>query len=216
MALAVGGIDFEDVRRGSPAEDDLTANLGRFPVCIAKCGTTIGQSMAIWHYAASEAGLLGNNSVEASKVIAVVEHLRELSNGYSELVPFGAEPSDETLDKWFDQGATDATGPADGSARSTRYLKWWMGRIEAALDSHGFAVGDKLTFADVFMFYVFGDNLSAENAPTLSEAKRQPFCSKARTDALLDAHPKIKASVHAAANNSNMQKWLETRSVNYF
>jgi glutathione S-transferase len=217
MALSIGNVEFDDIRRSSPAEDDLTANLGRLPVLVTADGAVVGQSVAIWYYAASVSGLLGDSPADAARVLSVVEHLKEVGTAFRNLVPWGQEPTAEALNKWFDEGATDATGPADGSARSTRFLKWWMGRIEASLDNNGFAVGNKLSFADVMLYYILCDSLRVEEAaPDTPAWKREVFCSKERTDALINAHPKIKASVEAAAANPGLQKWLANRGVQGF
>lgn len=217
MALSIGNVEFDDLRRTSPAEDDLTANLGRLPVLVTADGQVVGQSVAIWYAAASAANLLGDSPVDAARILSVVEHAKEVGAAFRTLVAWGKEPTEEALNKWFDEGATDATGPADGAARATRFLKWWMGRIEASLDNNGFAVGNRLTFADVIIYATFADSLRVEEAaPDTPAWRREVFCDKARTDALINAHPKIKASVEAVAANAGMQKWLANRGVQGF
>jgi glutathione S-transferase len=217
MALSIGNVEFDDIRRSSPAEDDLTANLGRLPVLVTAEGQVIGQSVAMWFYAASVAGLLGDNAADAARVLSVVEHTKEAGAAFRALVPYGQTPTEEALNKWFDEGATDATGPADGAARGSRFLKWWMGRIEASLDSNGFAVGNKLSFADLILYYTFAEYLREEEAaPDTPAWRREAFGSKARTDALVNAHPRIKASIEAVAANAGLQKWLANRGVQGF
>jgi len=120
---------------------------------------SIGQSAAINYYLATECGLMGKSSLEAAQIISISEHLKEMNTAYRTIVPWGAEPSKDALDKWFDQGATDVTGTADRAGQSTRYLTWWMGRIEAVLGSSGFAVGDSLSLADVLLYNVFSEHL---------------------------------------------------------
>ena len=163
---------------------------------------------------------MGSNNWEAAQIISIQEHLKEMLTAFrtlAALTPWGAAPSAESIDKWFDEGATDVSGPADRSGYSTRYLTWWMGRIEAALGDKGFAVGDKLSLADVLIYNLFGDYLKPEEAPAeLPEYKRYPFTDKERTDAALAKHSKIKASVDAVANHLGMQKWLEIRGVQSF
>ncbi len=215
--LAIAGKfpgDYTDGRYEAPT-GDLTANLGRMPI-LEQDGQCLGQSAAINYYVASENGLMGSNSWEAAQIISVQEHLKEMLTAYRTLVPWGVEPNAENVDKWFDQGSADVTGAADRSGYSTRYLTWWMGRIEAALGDKGFAVGDKLSLADVLLYNVFGDYLKPEEAGELAEYRRYPFTNKERTDAALARHPKIKASVDAVANNANMQKWLSIRGVQQF
>ena len=179
--------------------------------------SSVGQSFAINYFLAAENNLLGSNNLEAAQILAIGEHLRELLTAFRAIVPWGTEPSTEALEKWFEQGATDSTGTADRAGQSTRFLTWWLGRIEATLGDKGFAVGDKLSLADVQLFFILADYLR-ENEVTgdFPAWKREPFGSKARTDAILAKHPKLLASVDAVRNNANVQKWLATRGVQGF
>lgn len=216
LLLAIAGkfprADYIDARFSAP-EGDLAANLGRMPV-IETDGQPLGQSVAINFFLASKHGLAGSSAWETAQILAVGEHLKEMLAVYLELMPYFSLPSEEKLNQWFDEGATDSDGPADRSTHGSRYLKWWMGRIEKTLGDKGFAVGDKLSLADVLLFVTFGDFLKPEEAvPELPEFKRVPFADKARVDAALELHPKIKASVHAVANHPNVQRWLAIRGV---
>lgn len=205
---------YTDLRTGEPS-GNLTANCGRMPVLEVN-GEHIGQSTAINFYVASETGLMGANTLEAAKILAITEHLKEMNTAWRGLVAYGTEPSAEALDKWFNQGAKDVTGVADRAGYSTRYATWWMGRIEACLEDHGFAVGNKLSLADVLLYNTFGETLAAEQAGDMPQWKRECFGSKALTDAALAKHPKIARSVAAVAANANVQKWLATRGVQGF
>lgn len=178
---------------------------------------SIGQSAAINFYIASEHGLLGSSNLEAARIISISEHLKEMNTVWSGMVPFGTVPSEEILDKWFNQGATDSTGTADRAGYSTRFLTWWLGRIEGTLDSNGFAVGNKLSLADVLLHNAFGEVLREEERKEgFSAARCEPFGSKARVDEALSKHPKIAASVAAVASNENVQKFLSMRGVQSF
>ena len=137
-------------------------------------------------------------------------------NVFLKLVPGGVAPTEELINKWFYEGATDISGPADRSGHSTRFLRWWMGRIEATLGDKGFAVGDKLSLADCLMYNVFGEHLKPEEVGSMGENREYPFTSKDKTEAALAKHPKIKASVDAVANHPNMQNWLSIRGVQEF
>jgi glutathione S-transferase len=175
----------------------------------------IGQSAAINFYVASENGLLGNNNLQAAQIIAVVEHVKEMLGVWRGLVPWGTDPSQETSDKWFDGGASDNSGPAVRG--NDRYLTWWLGRIENALGSNGFAVGDKLSLADVALYNALGEYLRVEEAAEGTPAsKREAFGDKARTDAKVAGFPKVAAAVNAVRNNANAQKWWDTRGVQGF
>jgi glutathione S-transferase len=215
--LAIAGKfpgDYVDGRFNAP-EGDLTANLGRMPL-LEKDGQAIGQSVAINFYLATENNLMGDNAWEAAQILSVYEHLKEMNTVFRQVIAWGAEPTEEQLTTWFDSGATDVSGPADGSARSTRYMKWWMGRIEATLGNNGFAVGNRLSLADVLIYEFFGEYLAEEEAGELPSHRREPFSNKARTDAALASHPKLNASVNAVASNANIQKWLKIRGQQNF
>lgn len=126
---------------------DLSANLGRVPILVTEHGT-IGQSAAINFYLANHLGMMGSNPFEAAVVVELCEHLKELAEVYSKLVPWGTEPTAEALDKFFDsEEAADYSGPADGSKRGARALKWYLARMEG-LVADGFAVGTKVGTQD--------------------------------------------------------------------
>ena len=109
--------------------------------------------------------------------------------------------------------ATDYEGPADASKRSGRQLKWYMGRMERLVGDDGFAVGGKLSLADVQLYNMFADTLTVAEAANkeLPAHRREPLASGARTAAALDAHPKLKACVASVAEHKNVQKWLAAR-----
>jgi glutathione S-transferase len=219
MLLAIAGkfpgAGYEDGRFTAPPAG-LEQNLGRMPI-VSIGEESFGQSGAINFVVASECGLMGSSTFEAGHILSLAEHLKELVQAYTKLVPWGTEPSAETLDLWFDQGAKDVSGPADRDGASSRYLTWWAGRIEAVLGSGGFAVGDKLSLADVLLFYIFHETLADEHAaPDFPQFRKEPFGSKARTDAMLAAHPRIRASCEAVAAHENIQKWRAERGVQGF
>jgi glutathione S-transferase len=198
------------------AAGDLSANLGRMPILSVAEGS-VGQSTAINFYVASETGLLGSSSLEAAQIIAITEHLKELMTAWRALVPYGTEPSAEKLDQWFTQGATDSEGVADRAGYATRYAKWFVGRIENTLGSTGFAVGNKLSLADVSLYNTFAEVMTDAEAPAETpQWKKECFGSKARVEELLKSSPKIQASINAVASNANFQKWLSVRGPQGF
>jgi hypothetical protein len=77
--------------------------LGRLPVASIG-GNTVGQSGAINFFIASELGLMGDSTFEAAQILSIYEHVKEMRTKYSELVPWGTEPSVEKLNDWFDGG----------------------------------------------------------------------------------------------------------------
>jgi len=209
------GADYVDGRHSSPPEN-LTANLGRMP-CMDCSQGSIGQSSAINFYIATENGLMGSSTFEAAQIISISEHIKELMTAYRALIPYGTEATADQLTTWFDTGAKDSTGPADGSQRSSRFLTWWMGRIEAVVGDAGFAVGSKISLADVLIHNTFAEYLEPESAAEgMAEWKRYPFGSKEKMESALNAHPKLKAICNTVASNENVKKWLSVRGVQYF
>jgi len=222
LVLAIAGkfppADYDDNRHSDAPTTgiDLSGNLGRMPV--ASIGdNTIGQSHAINFFVASEVGMMGSNTFEAAQILSIQEHIKELRTKWVELVPWGTEPTEEKLDLWFNTGSTDATGVADRAGYATRYAQWWLGRIESSLGTKGFAVGDKLSLADVLLYNAFAEHLTAEQANADFPAhRREAFGSKARTDALVARFPRISASINAVRENANAQQWLASRGVQGF
>merc|ERR1719453_1429607 len=138
---------------------------------------------------------------------------------YYKLVPYGSNPTAETLTKWFTEGAADVTGPADRAGYDTRFATWWCGRIEACLGSQGFAVGTTLSLADVLLYNTFAEILQeseVHDGADMPAFKREPFGDKAAVDKLLAVHPKIAACCASVAANENIQKWLATRGKQAF
>lgn len=209
------GDGYEDGRFNAPPEG-LEQNLGRMPV-VTVGDESFGQSGAINFVVASECGLMGSSTFDAGHILSISEHIKEMSQAFFKLVPWGTEPTAEKMDSWFDGGAKDLTGPADREGASTRYLSWYAGRIEAALGSGGYAVGDKLSLADVLIYYAFAETLADDQAgPDFPAFRKEPFGNKARTDEMLARHPRLKASCDAVASNENVQKWLRERGVQGF
>jgi glutathione S-transferase len=229
------GTDYEDVRIGDRVDvakkggdpDKVTpypavmnmlgANFGRVPICATTEGS-IGQSAAINYYVASECGMLGKGPFETAQVLAVCEHVKELGDAYRGLVPYGSAPTALAGAKFFDSDdATDLSGPADGTKRSARFLKWYMGRLEGLVGGGGFAVGHTLTLADVVIYAAFANALAETDAlGTVPAHRREPFGDLDKTNAALASHPKLKAIVDNVAANQNLQKWLATRGKQGF
>jgi len=208
------GAGYTDNRHSAPCAN-LECNLGRMPT--AQVGNEfIGQSNAIYHYVASETGMLGDNNVQAAQIVSVAESVSEVHKAYRAIVPWGAEITAEQANKWFDEGATDSEGAAVRGGE--RNLTWFLGRIEKQLPgTAGFAVGNKLSLADVQLYYLLAEEWKADEAPEGTPAsKRETFGNKARTDAKVAAYPKISASINAVRNNANAKQWWATRGQQGF
>ena len=213
VMMAVAGLEYTDGRHGEPS-GDMTANLGRMPTIEVDGQGSIGQSHAINFYVASTTNMLGSSPFEAAKCLEIQEHITEMKQAWYKMVPYGTEPTAEQLTAWFEGGASDVSGAA---VRGTdRYLSWWLGRIEAGLSGQdGYAVGSKLSLADVLLHNALAEHLS-EAESDKPEAARFPFNSKALMDASLARFPKISASIAKVTGNANVQKWLSTRGPQGF
>jgi len=207
----------------------LEANVGRMPILHVVGGgdgdesvvvESVGQSSAIWLYVAKRFGFMGSSLVHEAHVIGILETLQEVKTAYRSLCPYGQEPTEENLDLWFDGGATDFEGVADITKRSQRFLTWWMGRLERQLPSSSspsYAVGSSTTLADVAIHDLFLNYLEKDDASdSVQKWVREPFGDKARTDALLAKHPKLKAICEQVAQNPNYKKWLSIRGKQDF
>ena len=133
-------------------------------------------------------------------------------------MPYGTEVTDEALDLWFNGGAADRSpAVADGSKRGERKMGWWVGRIEDTLTEGCFAVGGKISLADVLIYNTFAEFLEDHEAKDgFPRDKREAFSSKARTDAALAAAPKLSAICAAVKAHPGVAKWLATRGVQGF
>jgi len=211
--LAIAGKEFEDFRATSGVDDmggALDCNLGRLPVLNCADGS-IGQSAAINYYVASECGLLGASTFEAAQILAFAEHIKELKSAYGSLVPFGTEPSKEAIKTFFDsKEASDYSGPADRSQRSSRMLLWFMGRMERLVGDDGYAVGGQMSLADVLLYNAFADTLVSDG--DLPAYRKEPFSCLKKVDAALKKHPKLKACIASVANHPNVKEWLAKRT----
>jgi glutathione S-transferase len=218
MLCAIAGKfpgDITDARHSAPIEG-CACNLGRMPM--AQIGDVcIGQSAAVNFAVASECGLMGDSYLEAAQILAIQEHVKEMQTAFGKICPWGTQMSEEDANKWFEGGATDTTGIADGSARDQRFLKWWAGRINECLGENGFAVGNKLSLADVLLYYAFAEELKdSECNEGFPQFRKEPMTSKARTAAVVDTCPRLKACIESVASNENFQKWLSMRGVQGF
>lgn len=222
--------DAENVKGGVRLYDDvknsLDCNLGRMPVLSVATGhgkdrvwESVGQSAAINFYLATEFDLMGDTTMEAAQIIGFGEHISEMRKAYYSLIPYGTPADEEKLALWFDGGcdAEPANSPADMSKRAERQLKWWLGRIELVCGDKGFAVGSRMSLADVLVYNALAETLLENEAKEgTPSAARECFTSKERTDAALAPFPKLRAIIAAVAGVPQIQKWLAERGVQAF
>jgi len=208
-----------DDRRSAPPSDG-DANLGRLPFITTESGESVGQSLGCFTLIATRVGMMGDSAVEMATILAVKEHLREMSDAYYKLMPYGSEPTAELQEKWFTTGAGDISAgtPADGSKRPERFFKWYAGRIENALTGASFAVGNRLSLADVMLYNQFAETLALDQRPSPDHPshKCEPMGSAKQVSAALAGCKKINTAIAAVAGNKNAQRWWAERGVQGF
>jgi glutathione S-transferase len=121
------------------------ANLGRMPVMVVD-GVPIGQGPVIKRLVAKRMGLYSDNDIEAAKIDMVNEHLIDMKKEYNDTKKVG----EEAVAEWFKTKMPE-----------------WMSKLEKALDDNGFAVGNRLSWADIELFTIicsFFDNLEGAAA----------------------------------------------------
>jgi len=157
------------------ASGQLDANMGRMPVMLVD-GVPIGQIPVIKRIVARRMGLYSDNDIEAAQIDMINEHLIDVKKEYNDTKKVG----EEAVANWF----------------KTK-LPEWMGKLEKCVGDGGFAVGSKISWADVELFTfitAFFDNLEGAAAS-------------------IDACPKIKNSVALIKNLPAMQEHLAKRAA---
>jgi glutathione S-transferase len=133
-------------------ENTLDANLGRLP--ILECnGKSVGQSTAFNYFVAKKLNLFGDNDMESSRIMSVLSTLDELKSTYRKVIPYGVEPGEEALAKFFGEPERDVHGPAVRSNRDNRLFRWFCGRMEHSLCKESkWAVGSRMSLADIAIY----------------------------------------------------------------
>eukprot|EP00282_Hemiselmis_andersenii_P008447 CAMPEP_0114124612 /NCGR_PEP_ID=MMETSP0043_2-20121206/8870_1 /TAXON_ID=464988 /ORGANISM="Hemiselmis andersenii, Strain CCMP644" /LENGTH=216 /DNA_ID=CAMNT_0001217503 /DNA_START=104 /DNA_END=754 /DNA_ORIENTATION=+ len=171
--LALSGTSYEDDRvpidvangfakpefEAGKAAGTYDVNMGRLPI-LNVGGVEIPQSKAIECYLAKKYGFAGDNEVQAAQIEGIAEHVGDIKTAY--IKAKGEADKEAAMAKWFSED-----------------IKTWLGKLENAVKKtsggKGFAVGTKLSYADVVIYSFlaeFFDNLdgvkaSAAGCPTL-------------------------------------------------
>lgn len=181
MLFAVAGVPFEDKRISQeewPALKSKTPS-GSMPL-LEVDGQILTQSMVIFRHLARCFGLDGDNLLDKARVDEIVEYLVEVKTaGFKLLFP----PTDpEALKKVKEDFQTA--------------LEKSCGQIERIMScnkaSDGWAVGKKMSAADVMLFEAFESALSKDAA-------------------VLDKFPKIKACRQKVQECKKMKEYLANR-----
>lgn len=209
--------------KGEPGPLDI--NLGRVPLVVTPDGP-IGQRAAINSYLADTCGLNGATALERATIVAVDEALREMNQAWDKL-PSGGETDEEKaasaaekVATWFaESAAKDYCGPSDMSGtRGERRARWFMNRLETFLGSDGFAVGGKLSLADLLIYNAFAETLTDDEIPRpdFPAARRYPFGDLEATNAALADCPKLSAIIASVKADANIQAYLAGRGKQMF
>lgn len=160
---------------------EFDVNMGRVPVLVYN-GVKIGQSKTIERFVAKKLGFFGSNEIEEAFIDMITEHIRDIKQKYL----------DAKAGKSGDELA------AVKAAFITDDLPKWLDKLEHSIGKSGFAVGDKISLADV----------------TICVFLREYFDDKEAVNALIAARPSfagIVSNVEAAAKS-----WIETRPQTAF
>eukprot|EP00035_Acanthoeca_spectabilis_P020844 m.434857 g.434857 ORF g.434857 m.434857 type:complete len:296 (+) comp17779_c0_seq1:76-963(+) len=199
-------------------ENTLAANHGRMPV-VNVGGEAIGQSPAINYFIAAELDMLGDTTVETAQILAIQETLKEMKNEIRKHVDYPNPPTEEQLEMFFSDSAPDRSPlKADPEGRGKRYFKWFLGRLEYLVGDNGYAVGNRVSLADVLIRYELGESLPDNQCgkADIPAWRREPLMSAARTAALLEEFPKLRSIVANVNGQQGLQRWLQIRGVQMF
>jgi glutathione S-transferase len=168
MMLSIAGQQFEDIRFNPAGPDGeitpgsfrdfvqkgaLDANLRRAPVLWFN-GQPIGESLAMARFVARRFGFWGSNDIEGAQIDSIIEHVRDVRADWQ-------------------KSRSGKSGDALESAKKewiTEKLPIWAEKLEASLTTgrDGFAVGNKLSAADVFLQQLVMDTFEPKDGVLLS------------------------------------------------
>ena len=184
LILAAAGREYEDIRFdfGKWPEYKPKMILGQCPVLELGDGTQIPQSMTIARYVAREAGLAGSDNLESAKIDAVVDTQKDVNEVFYTKVFF---EKDETK-----KAAELKTFLSETLVKHVENLN----KLKNAYSQNGKNfVGNKLSWADIFVFYSLGALVKA-----VPEVKGQ----------FGDQFKPLMGEIYA---NENLKKYLENR-----
>lgn len=143
LILAAAGRSYEDIRFGFDKWPEYKPNmiLGQCPVLELTDGTQIPQSLTIARYVAREANMAGSDNLEAAKIDAVVDTQLDINEIFYKQVFFEKDEAKkaEQLEKFL--GETLVKHVEN------------LGKLKKAYSKdEKYFVGDKLSWADLFVF----------------------------------------------------------------
>ena len=164
------------------ASDAFFLNMDRVPILTYNESFQLGHSKAIERFVAKKLGLFGASDLEEAKIDMITEHVRDIKDKYN---------SAKLGKKDDDLAAAKVNFLANE-------LPNWMKKLEKCLDSDGFAVGSRISLADVYLHQLILDYFD-----DLEAASRA-----------VEECPKIKASANKVAEAAKV--YFDTRPVTKF
>ncbi|XP_048739371.2 glutathione S-transferase-like [Ostrea edulis] len=175
ILFAAAGVPFEDRRLQQeewPALKPKTPG-GSLPI-LEVDGQPVSQSLVIFRHLARTFGLDGENLLDKAKVEEIVEYLIEFKNAGFKMM---FAPKDEESQK---KAKEELGSTFDKSCTRVENI------MSANKSTDGWAVGKKMTFADILLFEAF-ETAVARDAAVLDKFPKIKAC-RAKVQAL----PKIK------------------------
>ncbi|CEM30532.1 unnamed protein product [Vitrella brassicaformis CCMP3155] len=191
LALTIAGIDFEDTRvtgeEFAKMKADGVLPFGQFPI-IEVDGKPLAQSVAQLIYAGRLAGLIPSDTWEEAKVMEFQMGIEDIVTA---MIPALME-KDEAKKMEMKKELADVTFPK------------WFGYMEKLAGDGGYAVGSKLTIADLSLYNLMSwlkDGIVGIPKDMFDHGKHTKLN---KVFATVDGHEKVKAW-NAAVNEPKKQ-----------
>lgn len=155
LLFAIAGVEYEDFRfpiefiDGRPEsrqfkeaieDGSFTANMGKLPVLETE-GVQLGHSKAIERFLAKRFQMFGDSEIEAARIDAVCEHVRDIKDAFQVIRSMKTEEEKKvSMMKWYDSD-----------------LPSLLAKLETCLGEDECAVGTKLSLADICIFVLLTD-----------------------------------------------------------
>jgi glutathione S-transferase len=189
LIFAAAGRPWNDIRFESTQWPEYKPKmlLGQCPVLELPDGTQLPQSISIARYVAHETGLAGKDNLESAKIDVVVDTQRDMNDIFHTKVLFEKDEKKKTeeLGKFL-------------AGDLLKYVKQLMILKKAYSTDANYFVGDKLSWADLFVYLSIDRVIRA--APQMKDQ--------------LDAH--FKGTFETVNNNPNIKKYLDERPITPF
>jgi len=178
ILFAAAGVAYTDDRVKSSSESKdwenrrSTTMFGKIPELYVD-GKVIPQSKAIERFLARRFGFMGSNDIEAAQIEGFGEYLRDLAMDF-----YKVRAEEEKKNAFLAKEAHDH-----------------LTHLEKHIGDNGHIVGDKLSLADVQLYYTLN------------------FLDNEDKHKLTSKYPKVHKVVEGVKNNEKVANWLKTRPV---